>query len=269
MIEENKEKTMLLIDGNSIMNRAFYGILGKNILQTPDGIYTNAIYGFLQIIFKAIDDFKPEDIAVAFDLKGKTKRHEIYEEYKAGRSKMPDELQMQMPLIKEILKAMNILILEKEGIEADDIIGTIAKKETKKHQNKKVIMLTGDRDYYQLIEKNIYLLLPRTSRGTTEYERYTVERIQDEFGIKPEQFIEIKALQGDASDNIPGVPGIGEKTALNLIKEYKTVDEIYDKIAKNEDNLKGKQRERLVENKELAILSRTLRQNRYKCKFRI
>ena len=246
---------ILLIDGNSIMNRAFYGIMGRNILQTPDGVYTNAIYGFLQILFKTMEDLDPKYIAVAFDLKGPTKRHEIYEEYKAGRHATPEELIMQFPIIKEILDAMNIKRFEMEGYEADDILGTIAKKYGK---DLEVEMLTGDRDYFQLIDKNISVILPRTRAGVTEDEYYDIPRIEKEFGIKPIDFIQIKGLQGDSSDNIPGVPGIGEKTALKLIQEYKSIDGLYEAIERNKDNLSPKQKEKLIEFKEQAYLSKEL-----------
>lgn len=246
---------LLLIDGNSIMNRAFYGIMGRNILQTPDGIYTNAIYGFLQILFKTVEEMEPSHIAIAFDLKGPTKRHEIYSEYKAGRHATPDELSMQFPIIKNVLKAMNIKIFELEGYEADDILGTLSKQNGNKIE---VEILTGDRDYFQLIDNNISVILPRTRGGITENEYYDVRRIEKEYGIKPIDFIEIKGLQGDTSDNIPGVPGIGEKTALKLIKEYKNIDGLYDAIEKNKDNLSPKQKENIINFKEQAYLSKKL-----------
>ena len=246
---------LLLIDGNSIMNRAFYGIMGRNILQTPDGIYTNAIYGFLQILFKTMEDFDPKYVAVAFDLKGPTKRHEIFEEYKAGRSETPEELKSQFPLIKEILDAMKIKRFEIEGYEADDILGTIAKKEKDKLD---IEILTGDRDYFQLIEDNISVILPRTRAGVTEDEYYDVKRIEKEFGIKPIDFIEIKGLQGDTSDNIPGVPGIGEKTALKLIQEFGSIDKIYEKLEDGSAKFSPKQKENLIEFKKQAYLSKEL-----------
>ena len=246
---------LLLIDGNSIMNRAFYGIMGRNILQTPDGIYTNAIYGFLQILFKTMEDFDPKYVAVAFDLKGPTKRHEIFEEYKAGRSETPEELKSQFPLIKEILDAMKIKRFEIEGYEADDILGTIAKKEKDKLD---IEILTGDRDYFQLIEDNISVILPRTRAGVTEDEYYDIKRIEKEFGIKPIDFIEIKGLQGDTSDNIPGVPGIGEKTALKLIQEFGSIDKIYEKLEDGSAKFSPKQKENLIEFKKQAYLSKEL-----------
>ena len=238
---------LLLVDGNSIMNRAFYGIMGSKMLTTKDGKYTNAIYGFLAILFKILEDIKPEYIGVAFDLKGPTKRHEIYEGYKANRKGMPEELAEQMPIIKEILKAMNIDIIEKQGYEGDDILGTLAKYGEK--QGLEVTILSGDRDTFQLASDNITIRIPRTKAGKTETEDYNREKILEEYGLEPEQLIEVKALQGDTSDNIPGVPGIGPKTAITLIQKYHTVKELYEKIESGEDDLKGKQKENIVNNK--------------------
>lgn len=243
---------LLLIDGNSIINRAFYGIMGNKMLMTEDGTYTNAVYGFLSILFKELEDIKPEYLVVAFDLKAPTHRHKMYDKYKANRHGMPEELAMQMPILKETLKAMNVCIIEKEGYEADDILGTLAKWGQK--EELEVTVLTGDRDSFQLIDKNIKVRIPRTKMGKTETEDYTVEKIEEEYGLEPLDLIEVKGLMGDASDNIPGVPGVGEKTALNLIKQYKSIDEVYNNI----DEQKGKLKEKLSENKDLAYLSRTL-----------
>ncbi len=243
---------LLLIDGNSIINRAFYGIMGSKMLMTEDGTYTNAVYGFLSILFKELDDIKPEYLVVAFDLKSPTHRHKMYDKYKANRHGMPEELAMQMPILKETLKAMNVCIIEKEGYEADDILGTLAKWGQK--EELEVTVLTGDRDSFQLIDKNIKVRIPRTKMGKTETEDYTVGKIEEEYGLEPLDLIEVKGLMGDTSDNIPGVPGVGEKTALNLIKQYKSIDEVYNHI----DEQKGKLKEKLSENKNLAYLSRTL-----------
>lgn len=243
---------LLLIDGNSIINRAFYGIMGSKMLMTEDGTYTNAVYGFLSILFKELDDIKPEYLVVAFDLKAPTHRHKMYDKYKANRHGMPEELAMQMPILKETLKAMNVCIIEKEGYEADDILGTLAKWGQK--EELEVTVLTGDRDSFQLIDKNIKVRIPRTKMGKTETEDYTVGKIEEEYGLEPLDLIEVKGLMGDTSDNIPGVPGVGEKTALNLIKQYKSIDEVYNHI----DEQKGKLKEKLSENKNLAYLSRTL-----------
>jgi len=247
---------LVLIDGNSIANRAFYGIMGSKMLTTSDGKFTNAVYGFLAILFKILEDIKPEYMVVAFDLKAPTARHKLYEGYKANRHGMPNELAEQMPIIKQVLRAMNIDIIEKEGYEADDILGTLAKYGEK--EGLQVTILSGDRDTFQLVSDNIKIRIPRTKMGKTEVEDFDKEKIKEVYGLEPRQLIEVKALQGDTSDNIPGVPGIGEKTALSLIQKYKNIDELYSKIEKNEDDLKGKQREKIIENKELAYLSKTL-----------
>ena len=247
---------LIVIDGNSIVNRAFYGIMGNKMLQTADGTYTNAVYGFLAILFKELDEIKPDYMAVAFDLKAPTARHKMYDGYKATRKGMPDELASQMPILKNVLRAMNIRIIEKEGYEADDILGTLSRMG--ENAGMDVALLTGDRDSFQLATDKVSIYIPHTKAGKTETDIYDRNKIIEVYGIEPKQMIEVKGLQGDASDNIPGVPGIGEKTALSLIKEYGTIDNLYEKIEKGEDNLKGKQKEKIVENKDLAILSRTL-----------
>ena len=247
---------LVVIDGNSILNRAFYGIMSSKMLQTADGTYTNAVYGFLAILFKLLEDVNPDYMAVAFDVKHPTKRHEMYKEYKGTRKGMPDELASQMPIIKDVLKAMNITVIEKEGYEADDILGTLAKYSEKKGME--VILLTGDRDSFQLVSENIIIRMPRTKGGKTETENFDKSKILEVYGIEPKQLIEVKGLMGDSSDNIPGVPGVGEKTALNLIKEYHTIDEIYERLEAGEQIAKGKLKENLENNKDLAILSREL-----------
>lgn len=249
---------LVAIDGNSIMNRAFYGIMNSKLLMTSDGIYTNAIYGFLSILNKLLQDENPDYICVAFDLKAPTFRHKKYEEYKATRKGMPDELRVQMPIIKDILKAMNIKILELEGYEADDILGTISKYGDENGMD--VLLLTGDRDYLQLATNKVTVRIPTTKMGKTDYADYTPKVIYEKFGIEPMQFIEIKGLMGDTSDNIPGVPGVGEKTAFSLITKYKNLDTIYNALDSGEEleGIKGKLKEKLVENKDLAYLSREL-----------
>ena len=247
---------LVVIDGNSILNRAFYGIMSSKMLQTADGTYTNAVYGFLAILFKLLDDINPDYMVVAFDVKHPTKRHEMYKDYKGTRKGMPDELASQMPIIKEVLKAMNIKIIEKEGYEADDILGTLAKYAEKKEME--VTLLTGDRDSFQLASDNIIIRIPRTKGGKTETENFDKNKILEVYGVEPKQLIEVKGLMGDTSDNIPGVPGIGEKTALNLIKEYNSIDNLYEKLESGEPVAKGKLKENLENNKDLAILSREL-----------
>lgn len=249
-------KKLVLIDGNSIMNRAFYGIMGSKALTSKDGKYTNAIYGFLAILFKLIEDENPEYMAVTFDLKAPTARHKLYDGYKANRKGMPEELAEQMPIIKDILRAMNIDIIEKEGYEGDDIIGTLSRYGEK--QGLEVIILSGDRDTFQLATDKVIIKIPRTKAGKTETELFDRNKVKEVYGIEPKQLIDVKGLQGDTSDNIPGVPGIGEKTALSLIQKYKTIDNLYKKLENGEADIKGKQKEKLEENKELAILSRTL-----------
>ena len=246
----------VLVDGNSIMNRAFYGIMGSRMLTTKDGKYTNAVYGFLAILFRLLEDVEPKYMAVAFDLKAPTARHKMYEGYKANRKGMPDELAEQMPMIKEILHAMNIDIVEMEGYEADDVLGTLSCYGEK--QGLDVIILSGDRDTFQLATDKVTIRIPHTKAGKSETDEYDREKIKEKYGLEPKQLIEVKGLQGDTSDNIPGVPGVGEKTALKLIQEYGSIDNLYKKIESGEDDLRGKQREKIIENKELAILSRTL-----------
>ena len=249
-------KKIVLIDGNSILNRAFYGIMGNKMLMTPDGKYTNAVYGFLAILFKILEDIAPEYLMVTFDLKAPTARHKLYDGYKATRKGMPNELAEQMPILKDILKSMNITVIEKEGYEADDVLGTIAKRAENKSFD--VTIVSGDRDTFQLASSRVKVRIPHTKMGKTETEIFDREAVLKKYGVTPKQLIEVKGLQGDTSDNIPGVPGIGEKTALELVKKYKTIDGLYEAIEKGEDDLRSKVKERLLENKELAILSRTL-----------
>ena len=242
------KKKLLLIDGNSIMNRAFYGIMGSKMLTTTDGKYTNAVYGFLAILFKNLEDLNPDYIAVSFDLKAKTARHKLYEGYKANRHGMPEELADQMPVIKDILRAMNIDIVEKEGYEGDDILGTLSKYG--ENQGLDVIILSGDRDTFQLASDNITIRIPRTKQGKTEVDDYDRKKVLEEYGVEPKSLIEVKGLQGDSSDNIPG--------AINLVKKYGTIKNLYEKIEEGTDDLKGKQKESIVNNKEMAFISRQL-----------
>lgn len=246
-MENNKEK-FLIIDGNSIMNRAFYGI---RLLATKDGLYTNAIYGFLNIYYMMLDKLSPDYVAVAFDLKAPTFRHEMFVEYKANRKMMPDELKVQMPVIKDILKAMNINIFEIEGYEADDVLGTISARNEKKDIF--TYILTGDKDSLQLISDMTNIVMPQTKMGKTEYTIYTKDILTEKQGISPKQVIDIKSLMGDSSDNIPGVPGIGEKTAYSLISKYDSLDNIYENIAEIECTPSVKRK--LTENEDMARLS--------------
>lgn len=247
---------LIVVDGNSIMNRAFYGIMGSKMLMTKDGTYTNAVYGFLAIIFKVIDELQPDYIAVAFDLKAPTARHKMYEGYKANRKGMPNELAEQMPIIKDILKCMNITIIEKEGYEADDVLGTLAR--IGEQQGLEVTILSGDRDTFQLATDKVTIRIPRTKAGKTEVDNFDRNKVLEIYGVEPKQLIEVKGLQGDASDNIPGVPGVGEKTALNLIKEYSSIEDLYKSIENGTATVKGKLKENLINNKDLAELSKFL-----------
>ena len=248
---------LVVIDGNSILNRAFYGIMGSKMLMTADGTYTNAVYGFLAIMFKMMEEINPNYMVVAFDVKAPTKRHEMYKDYKGTRKGMPDELASQMPIIKEVLKAMNIKVIEMAGYEADDILGTLSRYGESK--GLEVRLLTGDRDSFQLATDKTTIMLPRTKGGKTETEFFDRDKILETYGVEPLQMIEVKGLMGDTSDNIPGVPGIGEKTALTLIKTYGTIDELYKKLENDEaTTVKGKTKEKLIENKDLAYLSKTL-----------
>lgn len=250
-------KKILLIDGNSIMNRAFYALMNAGMFRAQDGTYTNAVFGFLNIFFKAIEDYNPEYIAVAFDKGKKTIRHQKYKEYKAGRHKTPDELISQMPIIKEIISAMNIPYYEMDDFEADDILGTLAKNLSSDKQ--KVYILTGDRDYFQLVDENINIIYPKTSKGRSFQELWNLDKIKEEYsGLTPDDLIEVKALMGDASDNIPGVRGIGEKTAVKLILEYGNIDELYKAVDEDKDKLTPKQREKVIEDRDNAFLSRKL-----------
>ncbi len=239
------------------MNRAFYGIMGSKMLTTKDGKYTNAVYGFLAILFKLLEDVNPDYMAVAFDLKAPTERHKRYEGYKANRKGMPEELAEQMPMIKDILRAMNIDIVEKEGYEGDDILGTLSRYG--EEQGLEVTILSGDRDTFQLATDKVTIRIPRTKGGKTETEEFNREKVIETYGIEPKQLIEVKGLQGDSSDNIPGVPGIGEKTALSLIQRYQTIENLYKQLESGQaTDIKGKQKENLENNKDLAELSRFL-----------
>lgn len=250
------DNRLLIIDGNSIMNRAFYGIMSSKSLMSADGTYTNAIYGFLAILFKELDDLNPDYIAVAFDLKAPTHRHKMYADYKGTRHGMPEELAQQMPIIKEILRDMNITIIEREGYEADDVLGTISKQAEREGID--TTILSGDRDTFQLASKHITIRIPRTKMGKTETEDYNEAKIEEEYGVEPVQLIEVKGLMGDTSDNIPGVPGVGEKTALKLIKEYQNIDNLYEKLEAGTADVKGALKTKLENGKESAIMSRTL-----------
>lgn len=241
------EKTLIIIDGNSIVNRAFYALPD---LTNKKGLHTNAIFGFTNMLFKLIDTYKPTHISVAFDKKAPTFRHLEYKEYKAGRKKMPDELKQQLEPLKNLLDAFNINRLEIEGYEADDIIGTVSLKA--EQDGYKVYIVTGDKDAIQLASKTTTTLI--TKKGVGEVEEYDFNKVEEKYGMTPTQFIDLKGLMGDKSDNIPGVPGIGEVTGIKLIKEFGSIENIIENI----DSVKGSPRKKIEENKELAIMSKRL-----------
>lgn len=241
---------LVLIDGHSILNRAFYGVPN---LTNSEGLHTNAVYGFLNILFKLLDEEKADCLAVAFDLKAPTFRHEMYDAYKGTRKPMPQELHEQVPLMKEVLTAMGIPILEKAGYEADDILGTVAKRA--QAEGAEVTIVSGDRDLLQLADIHIKISIPKTSRGTTEVHNYYPEDVKREYQVTPQQFIDVKALMGDTSDNIPGVPSVGEKTATGLIVQYGSVAGVYEHLAEVKP---PRAKKSLEENRELADLSYTL-----------
>lgn len=244
-------KNLLIIDGNSIVNRAFYGI---KLLTNKFGLFTNGIYGFLKIMFKHIDEVNPDYICVAFDLKAPTFRHKMYKEYKAQRKGMPEELRVQMPVLKEVLQAMNIAILEKEGYEADDIIGTISR--ICDEEKVKCHILTGDKDDLQLASHNTDILLTVTRMGNTTTTIYDDKAVFEAYGVTPSEFIDVKALMGDTSDNVPGVKGIGEKTAFSYIQKFKSIEKLYENL--DDEIVKKAARQKLEDGREMAFLSKKL-----------
>ncbi len=241
---------LVLIDGHSILNRAFYGLPD---LTNGQGVHTGAVYGFLNIMFKILEEEKPDYLTVAFDVHAPTFRHEIYEAYKGTRKPMPQELREQVPLMKQMLTAMGICAVEKAGLEADDILGTIAKRGER--EGMEVALVSGDRDLLQIASEHIRIRIPKTKGGRTEIEDYYAKDVEARYQVNPVQFIDLKALMGDTADNIPGVPKIGEKTATELMVRFGSLDNIY---AHTEEISKKAVRESLIENRELAELSRTL-----------
>ncbi len=211
---------ILLVDGHSIANRAFFGV---RLLTNSKGQYTNALFGFFNILFSVMDKVKPTQLAIAFDLHHPTFRHEMYEEYKGNRPPMQEELREQIPALQEMLKKAGVQLLMQKGLEADDLIGTAAKRGAA--QGNEVTILSGDRDLLQLVDEHITVCLPKTKKDGTEYEIYHVAEVVEKYGVEPMGYLQMKALMGDSSDNIPGVPKIGEKTAMKIIQEYKTVEE--------------------------------------------
>ena len=239
-------KKIIIIDSNSVIHRAFHALPP---LKNKKGEIVNAVYGFLTFLFKAIRELDPDYIAACFDVSKHTFRKEIFEEYKATRQKAPDELYLQIPKVKEVLKKFNISIFEKEGYEGDDLIGTIAKKE---NGNLEKIILSGDLDNLQLVDKNVRVIFLASKVSTLNI--FDIKKIKEKYELRPDQIVDLKALKGDAADNIPGVSGIGIKTAIALLKKFENLENIYTNI----DSISGKIKEKLVEEKEIAFLSKEL-----------
>lgn len=245
-----QDQKIVLIDGHSILNRAFYGIPD---LTNSEGLHTNAVYGFLNILFKILEEEKPEYLTVAFDVHAPTFRHEMFQDYKGTRKPMADELREQVPVIKEVLKAMGIRLIEKAGLEADDLIGTLSRR--CEACGMQVVVLSGDRDLLQLATKKVKIRIPKTKQGRTEVEDYTEEDVISRYQVTPTEFIDVKALMGDASDNIPGVPSIGEKTATKIIVEYHSIENAFEHV----DEIKPPRASKaLKEHYDLAQMSKTL-----------
>mgnify|MGYP004714931499 FL=1 len=243
----NLDKRLIIIDGNSIINRAFYALPD---MTNSEGLHTNAVYGFTRMLFKIIDDYKPTHISVAFDMKAPTFRHKEFSEYKAGRKKMPNELGQQLQPLKELLDTFNIHRMEMAGFEADDLIGTVAKKA--ENDDFKVYIVTGDKDAIQLASNKTTTLI--TKKGVGEVEEYNYDSVVERYEMTPTQFIDLKGLMGDKSDNIPGVPGIGEKTGIKLIKEFSSIENLIE----NTNQLKGSVKKKIEENKDQAVFSKKL-----------
>lgn len=241
---------LVLIDGHSILNRAFYGVPD---LTNGQGLHTNAVYGFLNIMFKIIEEEQPDYLTVAFDVHAPTFRHEIYPDYKGTRKPMPEELREQVPVMKEMLQTMGICIMEKAGLEADDILGTLAKRGER--EGMEVALVSGDRDLLQIATEHIKIRIPKTKGGRTEIEDYYAKDVEAKYQVNPTQFIDLKALMGDTADNIPGVPKVGEKTATELMVQFGSIENIYEHV---EEITKKAIRESLIEHKDLADLSKTL-----------
>ena len=239
---------LLILDGNSVINRAYYGV---KPLTNREGLYTHAIYGFLNILDKMEKEEQPDAVCVSFDLHGPTFRHKQYDGYKATRHGMPEELAQQMPVMKEVLRAMNIPIYECQGWEADDVIGTVGR--ICSNNGWECVIVTGDRDSLQLIDENVHVKLVVSKAGQTTATVYDREKFQEEYGFGPKALIDLKALMGDSSDNIPGVAGIGPKTAKDLLQKFGSLDGVYENI--EDASIRPKLREKLVADREKAYLS--------------
>lgn len=241
---------IVLIDGHSILNRAFYGLPD---LTNAEGLHTNAIYGFLTIMFKLLEEEKPEYLTVAFDVHAPTFRHKMYAEYKGTRKPMADELRQQVPVIKEVLHAMGVKTIECAGLEADDLIGTLSNR--CENEGMEVTVISGDRDLLQLATEHVKIRIPKTKQGKTEIEDYYAKDVEERYQVTPKEFIDLKALMGDTADNIPGVPSIGEKTATKIITQYHSIEEAHEHV----DELKPPRASKaLSEHWDLAVLSKEL-----------
>lgn len=243
-------KKIVLIDGHSILNRAFYGLPD---LTNSKGLHTNAIYGFLNILFKILEEEKPDYLTVAFDVHAPTFRHGMYAEYKGTRKPMADELRQQVPVMKDVLRAMGVKIIEQAGLEADDLLGTLANR--CEAQGMEVAIISGDRDLLQLATDRVKIRIPKTKQGKTEVEDYYAADVKEKYGVTPKEFIDLKALMGDTSDNIPGVPSIGEKTATKIISEYGSIENAFEHV---EEVKPPRASKALQEHYDLAVLSKTL-----------
>ena len=240
-------KKLVLVDGHSILNRAFYGMPD---LTNAAGLHTGAVYGFLNILFKILDEEKADYLTVAFDVHAPTFRHEMYKEYKGTRKAMPEELREQVPLVKKVLRAMGVQIREQAGLEADDILGTLARRG--EAEGMEVSLVSGDRDLLQIATEHTCIRIPKTRQGQTVVENYYAADVLERYQVTPDGFIHVKALMGDSSDNVPGVPKVGEKTATQLIVDYGSVDGVYSHL---DEIKKPALRKNLAENEDLARLS--------------
>lgn len=241
---------IVLIDGHSILNRAFYGLPD---LTNSEGLHTNAIYGFLTIMFKILEEEKPEYLTVAFDVHAPTFRHQMYAEYKGTRKPMAEELRQQVPVIKEVLHAMGVRTVECAGLEADDLLGTLSRRCEEKGME--VSVISGDRDLLQLATEHVKIRIPKTKQGRTEVEDYYAADVKERYQVTPAEFIDLKALMGDSSDNIPGVPSIGEKTATKIISEYHSIENAHEHAAELKPPRASKA---LVEHWDMAVMSKEL-----------
>ena len=241
---------IMMLDGHSLIHRAFYGMPD---FTNAEGKHTGAVYGFLSILMMLLEEERPDALLVAFDVHAPTFRHEMFAEYKGTRKPRAEELREQVPLMKEVLAAMNIPIMEREGIEADDVLGSLSVTFAK--AGYEVLIVSGDRDLLQLADEHVTICIPKTKKGQTVYEYYTPEQVRELYHVTPRQFIDVKALMGDASDNIPGLPGVGEKTAMALIEAFGSIEEAREHIA---DVKPPRAQKALEEHYDLAQLSKEL-----------